>query len=110
MSDDEERRLVRRLFDTPDDVPRDVVPGGGMARQDYLDQNAAVGTWAAVTHAKEVVTPGTGELVGFEPPETIPVYRGGTVVTRAELADVGLEPDDVPNLRLIDDLGKDDTP
>lgn len=98
---DEEREYVRRLFAEDADMPRDVVPGSGMTRQDYLDQDAAAGTWTAVTGSKTVFDP-DGMPCGATPPETVDVYRGGTVVTADELAAVGLTPADVPNLKIIE--------
>ena len=98
-TDDEE--FVRRFFASS--VPRDVVPGSGMTRQDYLAQNAAAGTWAEVVISGAPVCDPDGTPIGMTEPTKQTVYRGPTVVTRAELAKVGLTPADVPNL-VIEDI------
>lgn len=98
---DEERAFVRDLFNPDGAPPADVVRGPGPTREDYLRWNDSVGKGTQVTQPGEPVLDVDGIPIAMPPTETVDVYLGGVVVTTAELARVGLTPDDVPNLRVL---------
>lgn len=99
---DDERQFVRDLFNTDNLPPADIVPGSGPTREDYLHWNDSVGTGTQVLQPGEPVLDVDGIPTAMPPAEVVGVYFGGAVVTRAELERVGLTPDDVPNLKVID--------
>ncbi|HEY7053684.1 MAG TPA: hypothetical protein VH496_16345 [Mycobacterium sp.] len=108
--DDQAREFVRHLFSTADSPPRDVVPGSGPTREDYLRWNETADTIVEVTLPGEVLLDSDGVPNGMTPATTQTVYAAAVVVSTAELAKVGLSPDDVPNLRVLDPPGKQDQP
>ena len=71
-----------------------------MKREDYIAQNAAVGTW--YRPQPEFLEDVDGMPLGISLNTCEFGYNGGTIVTRAELAAVGLTPEDVPNLTIIE--------
>lgn len=99
---DETGEFLRHLMDR-EPVPRDIVPGAGMTRETMLRQNAAVGTWSQVTVPGEVLLDVDGCPIGMTASTTEGVYFGGVIVTRSQLARLGLTPEDVPKLHEIDD-------
>lgn len=101
--DDDRRELARRLFDPSNSPPADVVPGSGLTREVLLAQNAATGTWQKVRIPGEVILDVDGNPIGMEPSREESVCFGGTVVTRSQLEKLGLTPDDVPNVKVMDD-------
>lgn len=111
MNDDEiGREFVRHLFDSTDSPPRDIVPGSGPTREDYLRFNDMADTIVEVTMPGEVICDVDGTPNGMTPATTQNVYSAGAVVTTAELAKVGLTPTDVPNLRVLDPPTKQEQP
>ncbi len=100
--DDETRAFLRRLFADTDVVPADVVPGTGATRDDYLRWDAAVDTVTEVTRHGDPILDADGIPAAMPAPTTERVQFGGVAVTAAELARVGLTPEDVPRLHIID--------
>lgn len=101
-NDDEMREFVRNLFDSTDSPPRDIVPGSGPTRDDYLRWNDMADTIVEVTVPGEVLLDADGIPNGMTPATTQTVYAAGVVVSTAELERCGLTHDDVPNLRVLD--------
>lgn len=99
--DDETSDFLRDLFNRLDDAPADVVPPSGMTRQDYINQNDATGKTVTVTIPGEVIYDVDGSPIGVEPPQVSEATFAGACVTRAQLAAVGLTPEDVPNLTVL---------
>lgn len=104
--DDEMRDWLARLFETSDQPPDDVVPTTKATpdemRQHYLRMNEIAGTWVEITIPGEVILDVDGMPIGVEPSRVENAYHGGAGVTRYQLEDVGLKPEDVPKLKVID--------
>lgn len=104
--DDETREFLRRLFDSSDRPPEDVVPHERATpaemREHYLRMNAIAGTWVEVTIPGDVILDPDGVPIGVGESRTELTYHGGAVVMRYQLEDVGLTPEDVPNLSILD--------
>jgi len=101
VNDDEERRaLLRHLIDR-DTVPVDIVPTG-LTRDAVLRMNAAVGTPVQLTTPGEVLLDPAGMPLGVEASSTETILLGGGAVTRSQLVGLGLRPEDVPNLTVMD--------
>ena len=104
--DDETREWWRRLLDTSDAPPPDVVPPTKATpaekRAHYLRMNDIAGTWVPITIPGEVILSPDGVPIAVEPSRVENAYHGGAVVARYELEDVGLTPDDVPKLRIVE--------
>lgn len=101
--DDETRAFLRNLFASGREIPRDVVPGSGLTREDLLRRNEMADTWREVTTPGEMTFDVDGMPTGFGPPTTEQVYDAGTVITRSQLEATGLTEADVPNLIVTDD-------
>lgn len=99
--DDAEREFVRELFSQP--VPRDVVPPTGLTREDVLRMNDNTGTWTQIHTPGEVVEDTDGNPIGVTPDEVETVYFAGAAMTEHELEQLGLSPEDVPNIRILPD-------
>lgn len=84
-----------------DPAPRDVVPGGGLTREDVLRMNAATGTIREGTVPGRVLIDVDGIPTAVEPSRTIRSYFGGIGLTRAQLAALDLTPEDVPNVYIL---------
>lgn len=103
-SHDERDQLawLREALDRAEPAPPDVVPGAGPTRESWLRMNDAVGTWTEVHTPGEVICDADGIPIGMTAGEVNTVYFGGATVTPAQLEAVGLTPDDVPNLNVVD--------
>jgi hypothetical protein len=99
---DDAREFVRNLFSTADSPPRDIVPGSGPTREDYLRWNDMADTIVEVTVPGEVICDADGIPNGMTPATTQTVYAAAVVVSTVDLAKVGLTPGDVPKLRVLD--------
>ena len=91
--DDEMRRLVRELFHTDEPRPTTRAP---RTADDYRRWNESCG-WK--TSPPELVEDVDGLPIGVTTSDT-PLHAT-VCVTVADLAEVGLTPDDVPNLTII---------
>lgn len=103
---DEIREWWRRLLDTSDAPPPDVVPPAPASREEmrahFLRINDAAGTWVPITTPGEVILDPDGFPIGVEPSRVENHYHGGAEVMLHQLEDVGLTPEDVPNLTVWD--------
>lgn len=93
---------LRNAIDRAESAPPDVVPPTGLTREDLLRMNDNTGTWTEVHTPGEVICDADGIPIGMTAGETNTVYFGGATVTPAQLEAVGLTPDDVPNLDVVD--------
>ena len=100
--DQDARDYVRHLFRSArESVPADVVPSSGLTREDLLRQNDAAGTWVAVTTPGELLFDPDGMPIGVGEAETVPTNVGSTTVTRAQLEQLGLTEQEVPNVHIL---------
>lgn len=107
--DDEAREFVRHLFgDASDAPPRDVVPGAGPTREDYLRWNEQTGTASEAPRHGEPILDANGIPTAMPAPTTETVVFGGVAATVEDLAAVGLTPEDVPNIHIIPTTGDTD--
>lgn len=100
--DDETRDWVRSVFGKNPPPPRDIVPGSGLSREDLLRQNANVGSVVDFHIPGEILEDSDGNPIGMTPSRTEKTIFGGASVTPAQLEAVGLTPDDVPNLDVVE--------
>lgn len=83
------------------DCPRDVVPPTASTRDTLLRMNAMVGEIVTVLNPGEIVEDVDGFPIGMTENTVTRAPFAGAVVTPAHLASVGLTPQDVPNLTII---------
>lgn len=98
--DDETRDYLHSLFGSP--PPRDVVRGTGLTREDVIRQNDLTGQAVQITVPGEIVEDTDGSIIGITSATTESGIFGGTYMTRSQLDAVGLTPDDVPKIRIIE--------
>lgn len=85
----------------PDPAPRDVVPRPGLTRETVLAFNEAAGKPVSVTEPGEVVEDVDGIPSHVGAPTETSAFLGRLTITRSQLADLGLTPEEVPNVRII---------
>lgn len=103
--DPETRDYLRSVFGSP--PPRDVVRGSGLTREAVIHQNDMTGKTVQITIPGHVIEDADGNPIGMTPSETSTGTFGGTCMTLRELEAVGLTPEQVPNIRVIDEPRKD---
>lgn len=101
--DDQARELLRALFRSTDTPPPDVVPPQRResTAESYRRMNEAVGKVVTGTEPGEVLLDADGVPIGVGPTRQVRSIFGGAAVTVDQLARVGLTPQDVPNLTII---------
>lgn len=99
--DDDTRAWLRSIFGDP--PPRDIVPGPGLTRDDVLRMNAMTGKPVTATYPGDVITDVDGIPIGVQPSRTEEITFGGVALTRRQLADLDLTPEDVPNVHVLPD-------
>ncbi|WP_226438617.1 hypothetical protein [Rhodococcus yananensis] len=100
--DDNTRTWLRDLFGDP---PRDDTRGPGLDRETILRQNDMAGKVVHVTIPGQLVEDADGNPIGMTPNLTESSYFG-VCMTLRNLAEAGLTPDDVPNIRIVDEPRK----
>ena len=99
--DDETRDFLKHLFGG-DHAPRDIVPGEGLTIEALRRQNDMTGKVVPITIPGEVILDVDGMPIGVEPSTTTRGYFGGTVITQADVDRLGIDPDDFPNIKIMD--------
>lgn len=87
----------------PSPIPEDVVRYGDQrTAEHYQRMNDRTGQSIVFRTPGQPIEDVNGSLVGMTPASEEPATFYGAIVTRHELERVGLSPEDVPNLRVID--------
>lgn len=97
--DDETREWLHSIFGDP--VPRDIVPGSGLTREDVIAQNAATGTTRDVVVPGQPIEDADGNIIAMTAPRTEAVTFGGTVITQAQADKFGLTQEEIPNVKIV---------
>lgn len=104
MNDDDEFDInempdALARFHRQGDIPRDVVPPTGLNRETVLALDAAALTSVGVADPDDVTTV-DGMPTGVNAPTTMTLGRA--VFLRSTLEAIGVSPEEVPNLYVID--------
>jgi len=83
------------------EIPEDIVPRAGLTLETLRRLNDTAGQPLTLTEPGEVLLDPDGLPIGVGPSTTSTVTMSG-VFPRAQLDQLGGDPDDFPNLRFID--------
>jgi len=84
-----------------EEIPRDIVPGSGLTREDLRRMNDATGKPCTGTIPGQVICDVDGVPIGVEPSREVASIFGGVVITRADAERLNVTPDEFPNVRIL---------